>query len=84
MPHLASPARLLVAAERQLALLDRAGSDPAELLSAQRVQLEPVAGSLHRKLARTTGFDRTIVAWRWEMVVATLRFLDDALSEPAT
>jgi DNA-binding PadR family transcriptional regulator len=68
----------------KLALLDRTGADPAELLAAQRAQLEPVAEALHRKLARTTGFDRTIVLWRWEMVAATLRFLDEAVTEPAT
>ena len=68
----------------KLALLNRAGADPADLLAAQRAQLEPVAEALHRKLDRTTGFDRTVVLWRWEMVVATLRFLDDAVSEPAT
>jgi len=67
----------------KLALLDRAGADPAELLAAQRAQLEPVAEALHRKLGQTAGFDRTIAAWRFEMVVATLRFLDDALSERA-
>jgi DNA-binding PadR family transcriptional regulator len=68
----------------KLALLDRAGTDPADLLAAQRAQLEPVAEALHRKLARTTGFDRTVVLWRWEMVVATLRFLDEVVTEPAT
>jgi DNA-binding PadR family transcriptional regulator len=68
----------------KLALLDRAGADPADLLAAQRAQLEPVAEALHRKLERTTGFDRTVVLWRWEMVVATLRFLDEAVTEPAT
>jgi DNA-binding PadR family transcriptional regulator len=68
----------------KLALLDRTGADPAELLAAQRAQLEPVAEALHRKLARTTGFDRTVVLWRWEMVAATLRFLDEAVTEPAT
>jgi DNA-binding PadR family transcriptional regulator len=67
----------------KLALLHRAGADPAELVAAQRAQLEPVAEALHQKLARTAGFDRTVVLWRWEMVIATLRFLDDALSEPA-
>jgi len=67
----------------KLALLDRVGTDPAELLAAQRAQLEPVAEALHRKLARTTGLERTIVLWRWEMVVATLRFLDEAVAEPA-
>jgi PadR family transcriptional regulator AphA len=68
----------------KLALLGRAGADPADLLAAQRAQLEPVAEALHRELARTTGFDRTIAMWRWETVVATLRFLDDSLREPVT
>jgi DNA-binding PadR family transcriptional regulator len=67
----------------KLALLDRTGADPADLLAAQRAQLEPVAEALHRKLARTAGFDRTIVLWRREMVVATLRFLDEVATEPA-
>jgi DNA-binding PadR family transcriptional regulator len=66
----------------KLALLDRTGADAADLLAAQRAQLQPVADALQRTLARTTGFDRTIAMWRWETVVATLRFLDDAIAEP--
>jgi len=65
----------------KLALLDRAGDDPAPLLAAQREQLEPVAVALERRLARTTGFERNVVLWRWETIAATLRFLDEALRD---
>jgi DNA-binding PadR family transcriptional regulator len=65
----------------KLALLDRAGADPALLLAAQRAQLEPVAAALELKLARAAGFDRMIILWRRETVAATLRFLEDALRE---
>jgi DNA-binding PadR family transcriptional regulator len=65
----------------KLALLDRAGTDPAPLLAAQRAQLEPVAAALELKLARAAGFDRMIILWRRETVAATLGFLDDALRE---
>ncbi len=65
----------------KLALLDRAGADPAPLLVAQRALLEPVADALQVRLARAAGFDRVIILWRRETVAATLRFLDDALRE---
>jgi DNA-binding PadR family transcriptional regulator len=65
----------------KLALLDRAGADPAPLLVAQRALLEPVADALQVRLAETTGFDRMIILWRRETVAATLRFLDDALRQ---
>jgi DNA-binding PadR family transcriptional regulator len=65
----------------KLALLGRAGADPAPLLAAQHAQLEPVADALQAKLAGTSGFDRMIILWRSETVAATLRFLDDALRE---
>jgi DNA-binding PadR family transcriptional regulator len=60
----------------KLALIDRSGGDPGPLINAQRKQLDPVAGALRNKLATATGFDRTLVLWRCEMVSATLRFLD--------
>jgi DNA-binding PadR family transcriptional regulator len=63
----------------KLALLDRAGADPAPLLAAQRAQLEPVADALQRRLTSATGLDRMIILWRRETVEATLRFLDRAL-----
>jgi DNA-binding PadR family transcriptional regulator len=66
----------------KLALLHRAGTDPAPLLLAQRVQLGPVADGLHERLDAAMGFDRTLALWRYETVSATVRFLD-ALSARA-
>jgi PadR family transcriptional regulator AphA len=60
----------------KLALLHRAGADPQPLLEAQREQLKPIAAALREHLAATSGFDRTLVLWRYETVTATLRFLD--------
>ncbi len=60
----------------KLALLDRAGRDPHELLAAQREQLVPVAEALRQRLLTASGFDRTLVLWRSETMTATLRFLD--------
>jgi len=60
----------------KLALLDRAQSDPAPLLEAQRDLLIPVAQALHDRLDAATGFDRTLILWRSETVSATLRFLE--------
>lgn len=65
----------------KLALLERAGTDPTPLLTAQRAQLEPVAAALQLRLASTAGFERMIILWRSETVEATLRFLDDALRQ---
>ena len=65
----------------KLALLDRAGRDPTELLDAQREQLEPVAQALRDRLDSATGFDRTLALWRCETVTATLRFLDALASQ---
>jgi DNA-binding PadR family transcriptional regulator len=66
----------------KLALIDRAGGDPAKLLDAQRDQLRPVARALQDRLGTASGFDRTLVLWRCETVSATLRFLE-ALREYA-
>jgi DNA-binding PadR family transcriptional regulator len=60
----------------KLALLDRAGTDPQPLLEAQREHLEPLSGALRSRLEDATGFDRTLVLWRYETVSATIRFLD--------
>lgn len=67
----------------KLALLDRAGADARPLLDAQREQLLPVVTALRERLASATGFDRTVAAWRWETVSATLRFLDAVSSAAA-
>jgi DNA-binding PadR family transcriptional regulator len=65
----------------KLALIDRSGGDPVDLLAAQRDQLVPVARALKERLASASGFDRTLVLWRCETVNATLRFLDAALDQ---
>ena len=60
----------------KLALLDRSGADPQPLLEAQREHLVPVAEALRARLGAATGFDQTLVLWRYETVSATVRFLD--------
>lgn len=60
----------------KLALLDRAGADPRELLQAQHAQLAPMAAALGDRLRAATGFDQTMILWRYEMITATIRFLD--------
>jgi DNA-binding PadR family transcriptional regulator len=63
----------------KLALLDRSGADPRPLLIAQRDQLAPIAAALAERLSPAAGFDRTLLLWRHETVLAALRFLDAAL-----
>jgi DNA-binding PadR family transcriptional regulator len=64
----------------KLALLDRAGQDPAGLLTAQREVVEPIAEALRADRDRADGFDRTLAGWRYENAVATLAFLDEILT----
>lgn len=68
----------------KLALLDRAGADPAPLVKAQRQQIIPQANSMHDRLETAAGFDRTLILWRREAVSATLRFLDELLTDYAS
>jgi hypothetical protein len=63
----------------KLALLDRAGVDPADLLVAQRVVVEPIVEALRADRDRALGFDRTLAEWRYDTAVAMLAFLDAAL-----
>jgi DNA-binding PadR family transcriptional regulator len=60
----------------KLALLDRGGADPRQLVLAQRQELVPIAEALTDRLDKATGFDRTVALWRHETISATLRFLD--------
>ena len=60
----------------KLALLDRAGDDPASLLRAQRAVLEPIVVAIESRRARSAGFDATLLAWRRANAVAALDFLD--------
>lgn len=64
----------------KLALLDRAGIDPAGLLTAQRRTLEPIVTALRDARDQADGFDRTLAAWRYETAVATVAFLDEMLT----
>lgn len=66
----------------KLALLERAGADPGPLLAAQRDQLQPVADGLLDQLDIATGFDSTVILWRYETITGTLRFLD-AVRQPS-
>ena len=60
----------------KLALLDRAGVDPAGLLCAQRAVLEPLVGAIESRRASSEGFDATLLAWRRATAVAALEFID--------
>jgi DNA-binding PadR family transcriptional regulator len=60
----------------KLALLDRAGADPQELLVAQHAQLVPLAATFDDQLHSVTGFDRTLTLWRYETITSALRFLE--------
>lgn len=63
----------------KLALLDRSGGDPRDLLLAQRTLLVPIAKALNDRIPFATGFDRTLLLWRSETAAATVRFLDACL-----
>ena len=52
----------------KLALLDRAGVDPRDLLRAQRSQLAPIAAALANEIHTATGYDRALALWRHESV----------------
>jgi PadR family transcriptional regulator AphA len=51
----------------KLALLDRSGTDPHNLLLAQHARLVPVADALQDRVADATGIDRTLLLRRYEM-----------------
>lgn len=60
----------------KLALLDRAGDDPDDLIRQQREVLEPIARAITARRAETGGFDAVLLAWRQAGVAAALDFLD--------
>lgn len=60
----------------KLALLDRAGEDPGELLRRQRAVLEPIARAIDIRQAQCEGFDAVLLAWRRSTVQTALDFLD--------
>jgi DNA-binding PadR family transcriptional regulator len=66
----------------KLALLNRAGTDPHNLLTAQHTRLVPIAEALRERAATASGFDRTLLLWRYETATATLRFLEALVAAP--
>ena len=63
----------------KLALLDRAGSDPADLLVRQRAVLEPIVAAIDAERSSGEGFDAVLLAWRRATASAALSFLDDIM-----
>ena len=61
----------------KLALLDRAGIDPAALLRRQKWILEPIASATAAERPQGQGFDAILLAWRRTTAAAALSFLDD-------
>jgi PadR family transcriptional regulator AphA len=66
----------------KLALLDRAGDDPAGLLAGQRAVLEPIAAAIEARRAESGGFDAVLLAWRKATAKAALDFLDMIAGPP--
>jgi DNA-binding PadR family transcriptional regulator len=62
----------------KLALLDRAGDDPQDLLARQLAAFGPLAAALAGRVHDTTGTEHTLAVWRHEMMSGTLEFLDQA------
>jgi PadR family transcriptional regulator AphA len=58
----------------KLALLDRAGRSPQDLVAKQLAALAPVFDAVKRPV-RHSGFDATIGTWRREQALAVERFL---------
>jgi len=65
----------------KLALLDRVGRDPTDLLRRQRVILEPIAEAVRTERPQREGFDATLLAWRRATATAAMSFLDDILRQ---
>jgi DNA-binding PadR family transcriptional regulator len=65
----------------KLALHDRTGSDSRPLVRAQLARLAPAATALEDRLRTATGFERTMVLWRYEAMTATMQFLTARISD---
>ena len=65
----------------KLALLDRVGGDPTDLLRGQRAVLEPIAKAIEDQRAQVAGFDAVLLAWRRATATAAMDFLD-AVDKP--
>lgn len=65
----------------KLALLDRAGVDPTELLRGQRSILAETEVALERHAGATSGFDRTVALSRLANARAALSFVEALLDQ---
>ena len=65
----------------KLALLDRAGGDPRELLKEQRAEFGALAAALASRVEASTGFEHTVALWRHQAMSATMQFLDDVTKQ---
>jgi DNA-binding PadR family transcriptional regulator len=63
----------------KLALLDRSGAGSHDLVAAQHDQLAPIADALRDRISTATGFDRTLLLWRYQAASASLRFLEELM-----
>jgi PadR family transcriptional regulator AphA len=68
----------------KLALLDRVGRDPADLLVLQKAVLAPIAAAIMAERSEGKGFDATLLAWRQANAAAALSFLDDIIPPAVT
>jgi hypothetical protein len=68
----------------KLLFLDRCGTDPRPLLTAQRKQFNRIAERLETAINETRGFDQTLLRWRLETVTAALRFIETIIEQPST
>jgi DNA-binding PadR family transcriptional regulator len=62
----------------KLALLDRAGGNPQDLLRRQRAAFGPLAAALPDRVHEAIGMEHTLALWRHEMMSGTIEFLDQA------
>ena len=63
----------------KLALLERAGDDPGQLLREQRAEFGPLAAALADRVHATTGTERTLALWRHRAMSTTVQFLDETI-----
>jgi DNA-binding PadR family transcriptional regulator len=62
----------------KLALLDRAGDNPQDLLARQLAAFGPLSAALADRAQHTTGTEHTLALWRHEMLSGTIEFLGQA------
>lgn len=61
----------------KLALLHRAGTDPASLIRRQQATLAPIADAVSSEQGDSDGFEATLRAWRRANAAAAISFLAD-------